>query len=690
MAKEIYLPKDAKMPKKAGNKTIAKLIAEQPPEFTKAYREFINNPGALNALAMPSAPFEVMGNYAGDTTLDATGSPALATAAYLTGSGMLGTAPLELGAKGLPALGKAGLEAIHKGIAFGEGPLSGLSHLAPSVIKREGGNWFPGEIEKQVKNLQSKTTNPDVSNWLAGPMKNYIQKRFASPNDEIRKLYDQGITISPPPEQQNFTQNKIWQKNRQFADPTVKAEPTADTFAGLDWEQRADNMLSPDTALLNRANNNISMPRYLHDYSPTERIGAETARYLRRTSGVETSPINLLPPELQAEVRGRLRGIPQNAAGALAKFAIANPTLISEMPRNIDSLTGKLASALQDSYAHLASNPMAKYTGRMIKHGNNERYDPFKRTLTLDELRTRTAPKASWLANVPLDNPVNTFGISWDGRSTNPTSLERMPEFQHMIDVMHENIGAGNLTPRQLETGAYSVEAAARDAHTYNIAKEAAAAKNKQIAAQGFPTLKQYDSGHKWIDLKHTTDNDATAKALKDEGNAMGHCVGSYCPEVLKGSSRIVSLRDPSGKSRATIELRRSAVPFGRSLRPELQQQVREQTKMPEWSIQQIKGLANRKPGQADIPMIQDYIMNNGPWHGDIGDFHNTDLMNLDEAIAHNSRYLHGQPENVAPLQSFVDWAKQAKIDQGHPYIDKDELLSKYKELSGDTDGPVY
>ena len=155
MAKEIYLPKDVKMPKKAGNKIIAKLIAEQPPEFTKAYREFINNPGALNALAMPSAPFEVSGHRAGDATLDATGLPGLATLIDLIGSGMLGAAPLELGAKGLPALGKVGLEAIHNGMAFGEGPLSSLSHLAPGIMKREGGNWFPGEIEKQVKELQS-------------------------------------------------------------------------------------------------------------------------------------------------------------------------------------------------------------------------------------------------------------------------------------------------------------------------------------------------------------------------------------------------------------------------------------------------------------------------------------------------------------------------------------------------------
>ena len=43
-------------------------------------------------------------------------------------------------------------------------------------------------------------------------------------------------------------------------------------------------------------------------------------------------------------------------------------------------------------------------------------------------------------------------------------------------------------------------------------------------------------------------------KALKNEGEQMGHCVGGYCEDVARGDSRIFSLRDPKGGAHVTIE----------------------------------------------------------------------------------------------------------------------------------------
>ena len=46
-----------------------------------------------------------------------------------------------------------------------------------------------------------------------------------------------------------------------------------------------------------------------------------------------------------------------------------------------------------------------------------------------------------------------------------------------------------------------------------------------------------------------------TKNNLKTEGGKVGHCVGSYCDDVMKGNTRIFSLRDPSNMPYVTMEV---------------------------------------------------------------------------------------------------------------------------------------
>lgn len=126
------------------------MVDAQPQAFKNSYRNWQSDPGIFSAIDAVNMPFEAAGQYAGDKTLAATDSPAAATTAYLAGSGMFGTSPLT----GIEHLGQEGLKMVHNGISFGEGPLAGLQYLAPSVIKREGGNWAPGVIENQIFRFQ--------------------------------------------------------------------------------------------------------------------------------------------------------------------------------------------------------------------------------------------------------------------------------------------------------------------------------------------------------------------------------------------------------------------------------------------------------------------------------------------------------------------------------------------------------
>lgn len=187
------------------------------------------------------------------------------------------------------------------------------------------------------------------------------------------------------------------------------------------------------------------------------------------------------------------------------------------------------------------------------------------------------------------------------------------------------------------------------------------------LAAQDNPVtqmFKEYPEGMRWVEMAPPK-NDGPAnydveeelrKALKFEGDTMGHCVGGYCPDVMSGSTRIFSLRDAKGMPHVTIETspadrRGAALAHFRALGvyPEWRAYLRENPLMGrdahtvtseflqarglppvDYSAQdivQIKGKQNRKPNAEYLPFVQDFVKS-GQW-GDVGDLANTDLVRL-------------------------------------------------------------
>jgi hypothetical protein len=92
----------------------------------------------------------------------------------------------------------------------------------------------------------------------------------------------------------------------------------------------------------------------------------------------------------------------------------------------------------------------------------------------------------------------------------------------------------------------------------------------RKLAQNGVTdTIKKYDSvpgtnypndkGLSWVQIKSSGNKDDLEKALKYEGDAMGHCLGdsSYCPQVEAGKTEIFSLRDKKGQPHVTVEVKR-------------------------------------------------------------------------------------------------------------------------------------
>ena len=340
-------------------------------------------------------------------------------------------------------------------------------------------------------------------------------------------------------------------------------------------------------------------------------------------------------------------------------------------------------------WERLSDQAIDSYPAGSYKHG------------ALDESILENNP---WLKNVPDETMIHS------GKG-----LTRELGFDHIIDVLREDLRAGRIRPEQLNK--VSMEQAVRRTHEYDQEMARRMAETQAKITEGMPVHKDYaDKGYKWIELakpklpdvlpegwstpvakgntlqtkspdgnivlgndlpelvkniyrRHpeTPGNPDTAleKALKYEGDTMGHCVGSYCDEVAGGKSRIYSLRDAKGEPHVTIETRpqkrndpskslrndsdvprelidnyqkafnesgKHSMHFSSDFWPWLQQTNPEEyakltADLPP-KIVQIKGKQNAAPKEDYLPFVQDFVKS-GEW-SEVGDLKNTGLIRRD------------------------------------------------------------
>jgi RNA polymerase sigma-70 factor (ECF subfamily) len=147
------------------------------------------------------------------------------------------------------------------------------------------------------------------------------------------------------------------------------------------------------------------------------------------------------------------------------------------------------------------------------------------------------------------------------------------------------------------------------------------------------------------------------AGQLAEEGNALGHCVGGYCVNVLEGNSRIISLRDQLGRSYATVELVPEGIDRGLGGTGEP-------------AIAQIKGPGNGPPADYVRPYIQDFVKS-GKW-GEVRDLENTGLLPYKTAMGGKDPYVY--------KSGTLD---QTAIDLTPGYYTKSELAQAYAKAGG-------
>jgi len=302
--------------------------------------------------------------------------------------------------------------------------------------------------------------------------------------------------------------------------------------------------------------------------------------------------------------------------------------------------------------------------------------------------------------------------------------------FDHMVDVLREQLASGVLKPESMKN--LSVPQAVQRVHDYNLAKQKAMEKIKLQADSEMPVYKNYpEQGYKWLELKHPTDSTVTEKSLKYEGDAMGHCVGGYCPDVLAGDTKIYSLRDSKGEPHVTIEVRNKAEPWlkgssrvakdkfytewetrvpvsneiksqidiaarkhfanidthdikgSEQLRNFYEAELRKHLGEPEpvLSIEQIKGKQNAAPKDEYKKYVQDFVKSNN-WES-VKDVQNSGLKDMSRT---GSNYeLTNVPEDIAKLPHTERyWAVQEAIRKNDipKYATEDEVANAIRKYA--------
>ena len=557
--------------------------------------------------------------------------------------------------------------------------------IAPvNVIKPTGGNWvvepkmdnlynragYKPNLQETLAELQSRYTPEVMANldpavrdhvgrsikettdavaidkWLDSNMKNYIKNEMGTVDDPIRLLIEKRETeILAKFEKDQERAQRMASRAEAEPDPRRKANMTrqagqmlADAEAEKALALRHKSHLPPDLQ------NPESMwtPEYLADTRkefgfPEEETGktkssqmweqmADESIYPTRAKDIQQYPEEAAK---RAEAVNNFHVYEERMDDRLVPFL---------MEKGLS--TNDIADMLK-----LPSHTKAGMLGEAKVHENLFRaIPPYNSNNQFLEYASKTSP---WISKVDPKSAVYSGDVSG-------------LNFDHVIDVIKEDLAAGRLKPEKLNT--LSVEQAVRRTADYDL--ELAKKMNVERASSraNLPVYKEYaDEGLKWVQLNRPSDFAA-------ESEAMGHSVRGYEPPVghpdwvegsgdtgrlsygiggwegiKSGQAKVYSLVDSKGQPHVTIETgKKQKSPTLKDMEKYFSAAQAEAKQLPQGYtdsdvydiakrmaqenepefINQIKGKQNAKPKDEYLPFVQDFVKSN-KW-SDVRDFDNT------------------------------------------------------------------
>ena len=607
---------------------------------------------------------------------------------FYTGPG----SPFNVAAKGAKLAGE-GLGQL-KGSGAGAKGLAGQR----GVIKMPGGNFLTGRVEKDVKGLKPHDSpTPEDKAWI----KEKREELLASPESEQRTRGLRAVDADIAVQNRNEALNKWVDSNlsnyikKQMATPDDPIRALAEQ--GITHKKGLDPALNYGSLREQREKAGFSGEGMGQSpLAKTWEQAADEAIATHRAGDIQDMPARFTKSE---EAQAKMIA----ARDELDKKFIEHLKKAGLNDREVDSLVRG------NTYPE-----KAKMVGNTAFLQAN------------DEYRAAQSPMMNSYMELGRQNP---WISKVDPETTIYSPYTSDLGFDHIMDVLRQDLAAGRIRPEQMNK--ISISDAVRRTHQFDedMAKKMAEAQIK--ATEGMPVHKDYgDKGYKWIELapakmpenwaapekfsivsptpgsetlaimdnetgkyittglksqeealKHlhrTVNKDAVENALKYEGETMGHCVGGYCPDVLEGRSRIFSLRSAKGEPHVTVEVQPDPHYGNRAAEMKRagasDEEIAAFFENPPQKIVQIKGKQNRAPKEEYLPYVQDFVKG-GKW-ADVGDLANTGLYSAKDVdrimpegvqMSRNARTLAlGRARRAGELPEYMTRQEYEAMIQKH------------------------
>jgi hypothetical protein len=551
--------------------------------------------------------------------------------------------------------------------------------IAPvNVIKPKGGNWVldprmgrmksaydPVEALADIQKLRAEhgdlpmyaTDEIEIKNriatdnWVESNLKNYIKNEMGTVDDPIRLLIEKRETeILGKFEKDQERAQRMAGRAEAEPDPRRKANMTRQ--ANLMFEQaEADKAL----ALQHKSH----LPPDLQN------------------------PESIWTPEELASTRKR-EGFPEEEIGKTKSSQLweqmADESIYPTKARDIQEYPARMenranASAkLADYEAKLDAKLFDKFKEAGIDEGVIRKYlanslvthkaDAIGEADIAQKLFDKVGPLPSNQQFLEQASTQNPWLAKVDPKSSVYSGEISGLNFDHIVDVIKEDLATGRLRPEKLNT--LSIEQAVRRTADYDLELAKKMNADRASARADLPVYKEYPEGLRWVQLNRPSDFAA-------ESDAMGHSVRGYEPPqghpdwvegsgdsgysgyglggwdaIKSGNAKVYSLVDSKGEPHATIEVgKKQKTPTLKEIEEFYSMAETEAKKLPQGYtdsdvydiatrmvrenspefIKQIKGKGNARPVSRYDQYTQDFVKS-GNW-SNVGDLENTGLIKI-------------------------------------------------------------
>ena len=425
---------------------------------------------------------------------------------------------------------------------------------APNVVKREGGNWIQNTVDNSIRGLKSRVSTENLANytpeqvaqltadnrlanndamnkWVESKIGRYVKNEMGTPSDPIRLLIEKReAEIADKFLKDQARANRMADRAAEEADPRRKANLTRQAQRMLDDAVAQRDLAMEHTSHLPRGFQNVDADEFTDD----------VLKAVRKAEGFPEKGMGTTPSSRAWESKSDMSIYPINVGEIQSHPAnkLSRQKAIEEYNAYEDKLD-------QDVIKYLKSKGIeGQYMAGLMKMSGEEKAALVGDT-KLKELLDAIPPYSSREPIYEVAGKESYIGKLDPNSSVYSGDISGL-HFDHIVDVLKQDLAARRITPEQLNK--ITMEQAVRRTADYDLERSVAMREAKIKQQEGFPVHKEYpDEGYKWVELAPPKELPAGYSVVKDD---------------MTGSFKVVDASGKEAVDRPANELGHINVPF--------------------------------------------------------------------------------------------------------------------------------